>query len=157
MHLIFAIIFYSCLINKFGNRLITFCGLLLMATAMLAITFSATVHILFLCYAIFGLGNGMIHLAGMVICSSYFSKVIKRLNNFIFYLHLGWNKLNSTVNKIKQNPTIMFKRRSLAVGICLSGVSCGKIVMPYLGDTLLELCGWQWAFRIYSMCFIVIR
>ena len=155
MHPIFAIIFYSCLINKFGNRLITCCGLLLMALAMLAITFSATVYILFLCYAIFGLGNGMIHLAGMVICSSYFSKVIKGLNNLIFYLHWGWN--NRDINKIKQNPIFLFKRRSLAVGICLSGVSCGKIVMPYLGDTLLQLCGWQWAFRIYSICFIVIR
>ena len=133
-----------------------------MATAMLVITFSATVHILFLCYGIFGLGNGMIHLAGMVICSSYFSKVIKGLNNCIFYLNGGRNTIifitqNRDINKIKQNPTILFKRRSLAVGICLSGVSCGKIVMPYLGDTLLELCGWQWAFRIYSMCFIVIR
>ena len=55
-----------------------------MALAMLAITFSATVYILFLCYAIFGLGNGMIHLAGMVICSSYFSKVITGLNNLVF-------------------------------------------------------------------------
>ena len=64
---------------------------------------------------------------------------------------------NRYINKIKQNPIFLFKRRSLAVGICLSGVSCGKIVMPYLGDTLLELCGWQWAFRIYSICFIVIR
>ena len=155
MHPIFAIIFYSCLINKFGNRLITFCGLLLMASAMLAITFSATVYILFLCYAIFGLGNGMIHLAGMVICSSYFSKVIKRLNNYIFtYTE---NQKIIYIIKIKKNPISMFQRRSLAVGICLSGVSCGKIVMPYLGDTLLELCGWQWAFRIYSMCFIVIR
>ena len=64
---------------------------------------------------------------------------------------------NRYINKIKQNPIFLFKRRSLAVGICLSGVSCGKIVMPYLGDTLLQLCGWQWAFRIYSICFIVIR
>ena len=74
--------------------------------------------------------------------------------NFLPTLRITQNR---DINKIKQNPIFLFKRRSLAVGICLSGVSCGKIVMPYLGDTLLELCGWQWAFRIYSICFIVIR
>ena len=49
------------------------------------------------------------------------------------------------------------QRRALACGICFAGVSCGKIVMPYIGETLHEICGWQWAFRVYSICFAFVR
>jgi MFS family permease len=70
---------FSALINKVGNRMVTFCGLLLMCIAVLSITFTTEVYILFVCYAIFGIGNGMIHLAGMVICSSYFEKAKTKL------------------------------------------------------------------------------
>ena len=70
---------YSALINKFGNRLVTFCGLLLMCIAVLCITFTTAVYILFVCYAVYGIGNGMTHLAGMVICSAYFEKARSRV------------------------------------------------------------------------------
>ena len=36
---------------------------------------SVKIHLVFFCYAVFGIGNGMIHLSGMVICSEYFDKV----------------------------------------------------------------------------------
>ena len=65
----------SSLINKVGNRLVTLCGLLLMCLAVLAITFTSVVYAVFFSYAIFGIGNGMIHLSGMLICTEYFEKV----------------------------------------------------------------------------------
>ena len=70
-------LFLSALINKFGNRMVTFVGLLLMCLAVLSISFASAVYLVFFCYALFGVGNGMIHLSGMVICSEYFDKVQK--------------------------------------------------------------------------------
>ena len=54
-----------------------------MCIAVVTITLTSAVYILFFCYAIYGVGNGMIHLAGMVICSAYFSKVCNKFYGII--------------------------------------------------------------------------
>ena len=76
--------------------MVTFVGLLLMCLAVLAITFTSTVYIVFLCYAVFGIGNGMIHLSGMVICSEYFDKVY--IYSVILLTYLYKNKFVSISN-----------------------------------------------------------
>lgn len=40
------------------------------------------------------------------------------------------------------------KRRGLAMGIALSGASCGGVIFPLLLRWILEPLGWRWSFRI---------
>ena len=90
--------------------------------------------------------------AGMGLCTLLLGGIHSLPRLYILLVLAGLSTAACTYLPVASTVSEWFvRRRGLAMSIAMMGTGLGGFIMPNVSNTLIELAGWRWAYRIFAV------